>query len=280
VNQGEPAHDDYGLPRVDIEIPDDARELYRDVQAYHRELRALRRHERSLRWRSPLRRTGVILPLAAGFLILALISGMVLTIVSTDPYFSGFSRPSSSKGGGGLSSDGGLSSTGAKAGPVTPTGPASATAPASSATASSATAPASSQPVTARTAERLPGTTIKVAGRALALRSLTSTALAMVPANCGCVAAVRQLIAQARQARVLVYLVGLHSSRADLAKLASVTGPNARMATDARNVLSSAYQPAGLTVLLVDAHGSVRIASRLGPVLDLTAELQLLRSAR
>ena len=40
---GDQGRDDYGLPPVDIEIPDDARELARDVQAYHRELRSRRR---------------------------------------------------------------------------------------------------------------------------------------------------------------------------------------------------------------------------------------------
>ncbi len=92
MNQGgEPAHDDYGLPRVDIQIPDDARELDRDVQAYHRELRALRRHERSLRWRAPLRRSGMIVPLIAGCLVLAMVAGMVLTMFSANPHFSGLS---------------------------------------------------------------------------------------------------------------------------------------------------------------------------------------------
>ena len=36
----EPGRDDNGLPPVNIEIPDDARELARDVLAYHREQRA------------------------------------------------------------------------------------------------------------------------------------------------------------------------------------------------------------------------------------------------
>ena len=81
-HSGEPGHDDYGLPRVDIQIPDDARELDRDVQAYHRELRALRRHERSLRWRTPLRRSGMTVPLIAGCLVLAMVAGMVLTMFS------------------------------------------------------------------------------------------------------------------------------------------------------------------------------------------------------
>lgn len=266
MNQGEPAHDDYGLPRVDIEIPDDARELYRDVQAYHRELRALRRHERSLRWRAPLRRSGVILPLAAGFLILALVSGMVLTIFSADPYFSGFGRSPGSNNAARQANQGSKAGPGSKAGQATPTAPAS------------ASASSSTSAITAKTAGRLPGTTISVAGRPIALRSLTSSALAMVPAHCGCVTAVQQLLAQARQARVIVYLVGLHNSRTDLAKLAAVAGTSARLATDRRNVLGSAYRPTGLTVLLVDAHGSVRIAYRLAPGLDLTAQLQLLRS--
>ena len=90
MNQGgEPAHDDYGLPRVDIEIPDDARELDRDVQAYHRELRALRRIERSNRWRAPLRKSGMLVPLIAGCLVLAMIGGMVLTMFSANPNFAG-----------------------------------------------------------------------------------------------------------------------------------------------------------------------------------------------
>ena len=39
---GDPGRDDFGLPPTDIQIPDDARELDRDVQAYYRELRSLR----------------------------------------------------------------------------------------------------------------------------------------------------------------------------------------------------------------------------------------------
>lgn len=81
MNQGgEPGHDDDGLPRADLEIPDDARELYRDVQAYHRELRAQRRHARSLQWRAPFRRTGFTVSVIIGVLIAAMLCGMVLSI--------------------------------------------------------------------------------------------------------------------------------------------------------------------------------------------------------
>ena len=77
---GEPDRDDFGLPPVDIEIPDDARELDRDVQAYHRELRALRRQLRLGRLRGPLTRDGLVLPLLAGCLAMVLISGVLLTL--------------------------------------------------------------------------------------------------------------------------------------------------------------------------------------------------------
>src|ERR1019366_3155874 len=80
---GEPERDDFGLPPVDIEIPDDARELDRDVQAYHRELRAQRRRMRARRLRGPLTRDGMVLPLLASCLVLALISGTLLTLFST-----------------------------------------------------------------------------------------------------------------------------------------------------------------------------------------------------
>jgi hypothetical protein len=85
VNPGsEPDRDDFGLPPVDIEIPDDARELDRDVQAYQRELRALRRRRRASRLRGPLTRDGMVLPLLAGCLILALVTSTLLIMFAAD----------------------------------------------------------------------------------------------------------------------------------------------------------------------------------------------------
>ena len=77
---GDPERDDFDLPAVDIEIPDDARELARDVQAYHRELRARRRHRLARRLRGPLTRGGMVLPLLAGCLALTLLAGATLTM--------------------------------------------------------------------------------------------------------------------------------------------------------------------------------------------------------
>src|SRR5580698_10338607 len=79
---GEPDRDDFGLPPVDIVVPDDARELDRDVQAYRRELRALRRQMRIGRLQGPLTRDGLVLPLLAGCLAIVLISGVLLTVFS------------------------------------------------------------------------------------------------------------------------------------------------------------------------------------------------------
>ena len=77
---GDPGRDDYGLPPVDIEIPDDARELARDMQAYHRELRAQRRRRLARRLYGPLTRDGMVLPLLAGCLAMTLVAATLLTV--------------------------------------------------------------------------------------------------------------------------------------------------------------------------------------------------------
>ena len=77
---GDPGRDDYGLPPVDIEVPNDARELARDVQAYHRELRARRRRHLAKRFYGPLTRDGMVLPLLAGCLALTLLAATLLTV--------------------------------------------------------------------------------------------------------------------------------------------------------------------------------------------------------
>lgn len=81
MNPGsDPDRDDTGLPPVDIEIPDDARELDRDVQAYHREQRAVRRNQRSRRMHGLLSRDSMVVPLLICCLVFALISGTLLTL--------------------------------------------------------------------------------------------------------------------------------------------------------------------------------------------------------
>jgi hypothetical protein len=78
----DPGRDEYGLPPVDVEIPDDARDLDRDVHAYYRELRAQRRHVRVRRLTGPMTRHGLVLPLVAACLALTLLTGSLLTVLS------------------------------------------------------------------------------------------------------------------------------------------------------------------------------------------------------
>lgn len=78
-------HDDYGLPKVDVVVPDDARELDRDVIAYRRELRQQRRRERWRRLGRPFTRYGIAAPFIASAVLVALISGVLMTVISPRP---------------------------------------------------------------------------------------------------------------------------------------------------------------------------------------------------
>lgn len=274
MNQGgEQGHDDYGLPPVDIEIPDDARELYRDVQAYHRELRALRRHQRSLRWRAPFHRSGIAIPLLAGCLIVALLAVMLSAMLTANPYLTD-QRPTGQPDAGGKSSS-------------AVTTPAKKSARSGSAHSTNPTTPALTTPggtgaASRPAARRLPGKTISVAGKPIDLVDLRSTALAIVPTNCGCASAVKDLLLQAQTAGVIVYLVGPRGTSVSmLNRLASlVSGMKApKVATDDQNALTAAYRPVGLTVLLVDAQGSVTKVTTFSQGADLEKRLQLLKPA-
>jgi hypothetical protein len=82
---GEPGRDEGGLPPVDVEIPDDARELDREVLAYRRELRARRRRARWDRLLGPLRGHGALLPLVASCVALSMLAGTLLSVFSISP---------------------------------------------------------------------------------------------------------------------------------------------------------------------------------------------------
>ncbi|QFG21975.1 hypothetical protein [Actinomadura sp. WMMB 499] len=84
-SDGDPDPDDYGLPRVDIVVPDDARELDRDVLAYRREERRRRRRARLRRITGPFTRFGIAVPLIAGALLVALVSGVLMTAFGPQP---------------------------------------------------------------------------------------------------------------------------------------------------------------------------------------------------
>ena len=230
---GEPDRDDFGLPPVGIQIPDDARELDRDVQAYHRELRAQRRQVRLGRLHAPLTRDGLVLPLLAGCLAMVLISGVLLTVFTA-----------------------GQSGTPARS--LAPSAPSARTRNASASPA------ASPGPSAVQAAGRLPDAKVTIAGQPVGLSSLMiPSVLALVPSGCQCSAALRQIGRQAAAARVSLYLVSVGGDTRQVRRLAARAGqPRTHVADDTSRALASAYHPRGLTAVLVSADGAVTAAVR------------------
>jgi hypothetical protein len=77
----DPQGDDYGLPHIDIVVPDDARELDRDVVAYRREQRQRRRRARWRQLFRPFTRYGLAAPIIAAAVLIAVVSGTLLTVL-------------------------------------------------------------------------------------------------------------------------------------------------------------------------------------------------------
>jgi hypothetical protein len=282
---GDPERDDFGLPPVDIEIPDDARELDRDVQAYHRELRAQRRRMRARRLHGPLTRDGMVLPLLAGCLVLALISGTLLTLFSAGqadmPRLPGrTAAKAATTGKAAARGSAGGSTAGRQAAGQSSAGQSSAGHAGASTAAGPSAGTASPVPTPAigQVGAPLPDKTLLIAGRPAPLRSLPPAVLALIPAGCQCATALRQLVKQATKARVALYFVGTGGAIGQLRRLAAQAGQHpARVATDARNVLGATYKPSGLTAILVRADGAVAgVEAALRPGLALTNKFMLL----
>ncbi len=72
-------------PPLDIQVPDDARELDRDVIAYHREQRAQRRRRRLRRLTGPFAGQGTVMPLLASILAVCLVAGAMLSVATFSP---------------------------------------------------------------------------------------------------------------------------------------------------------------------------------------------------
>jgi len=240
---GEPGRDDGGLPPVDTEIPDDARELDREVLAYRREQRARRRRARWDRILGPLRGHGALLPLVAGCVALSMLAGTLLSVFSISPA----SAPVLSR-----------------------------SAPPASRPASRPASVPASQP-TSDAASRLPAGTVVVKGKTIPVRSLRSLVLALVPAGCNCSQTLRQLTTQAARARVQVYFVGTPSAMPDVNTLARTAGQGTAVAVkDAENVLGSAYHHAGLTIVLVRADASATVHWNVTGGFQLEDQLRML----
>jgi hypothetical protein len=226
---GGPDRDDTGLPPVDVEIPDDARELDRDVQAYRREQRAQRRRLRGGRLQAVVSRDGMVMPLLICCLIFALITGTLLT------FFTSTSLDNAR-----------LPGSGTKAGgkPASP----------------DAGAPSLGPPV-ATPSSVLGKVPVQVAGRTRAVRTLGPAVLLVTSKDCRCNGAISAVAGQAAQAHEAVYLVSGSGPSTGL-------GHGIMAATDVSGALAR-YQYAGLTAILVTKSGVVSYAQRLQASTDL-----------
>jgi hypothetical protein len=246
----EPGRDDGSLPPVNVVIPDDARELDRDVIAYRREQRAQRRRQRILRLFGPLRRRGIgghaaILPLIATCVALSMLAGAMLSVVTITPA----SAPTVS--------------------PPRAAASAEASAPASAKAPSPATSSAG--------LTKLPTGTVQLDSRVVPVRSLVSSALALIPAGCACGPALRRLAAQTVAAHVHLYFVASGAATAQLASLTKQYGGGAAAAVyDTASLLDGTYHPAGLTVLLVYSDATARVQTDLPADFQLTSALRSL----
>ena len=236
----EPGRDDGNLPPVNVVVPDDARDLDRDVLAYRRELRAKRRRQRLMRLLRPFRAPefgghAAIIPLIAACLAISLVGGALLSVMTMSPA----SAPT-------------LSAPRTSAQPAVPSG----------------------EPA------ELPSGTVQISGRTVPVRSLVISAIALVPADCGCGAELGRLAEQAVAAHVGLYFAGAGPVIPQLPGLVTRYGDEAAVAVaDYDSVLSSAYRPAGLTVLLVFRDATAEVFRSLPAAFQLAPVLHELRLA-
>jgi hypothetical protein len=218
----EPGRDDGNLPPVNIVVPDDARELDRDVLAYRREMRARRRRQRLTRLFSPFGRHefgghAAILPLVATIVALSMLAGAMLSVITISPA----SAP---------------------------------TVPPSSAT-SAAPNTQSAKPIS------LPAGTVSLDGKTVQVRSLVNSVLALVPADCQCATVLRSLAGQAIANHLGLYFVASGGAIPQLANLTVLYGGGAAKAVyDTDGVIGAAAHPVGLTVLLVHSDATADVS--------------------
>jgi hypothetical protein len=241
---GEPERDDFPLPPVDIKVPDDARELGREVQAYHREQRAARRRRRLGRLHAPLTKDGLVLPLLAGCLVMVMISGVLLTVFSAG--------------------NSGAPATAFRASSSdSPQNPQISAAGSSTASPSPAS-PSPANPSPAKPQVRqLVDANVAVGGHVERVYRLLPAVLALAPADCQCTAALRQLRRQAAAHKVPLYLITTAVVQPAAARLARAAGqPTSRIAQDRTGQVTDELSPGpwsapGLTAAFVRRDGSI-----------------------
>jgi hypothetical protein len=246
---GEPERDDFPLPPVDIKVPDDARELDREVQAYHREQRAARRRRRLGRLHAPLTKDGLVLPLLAGCLVMVMVSGVLLTVFSASnsgaPVTAFRSSSSSSPQNPQISAAG--SSTASPPPTNTPANP-----------------PPTNPPPINPQVRFLVEANVAVGGHVEPVYRLLPGVLALAPAGCQCTAALRQLRRQAAAHKVPLYLITTADMQPATARLARAAGlPASRIVQDRTGQvtaeLSPSYNAPALAAAFVRGNGSIAV---------------------
>lgn len=234
----DPGQDDNGLPPANTVIPDDARELDRDLLAYRREQRARRCREWLTGLLRPLRWLGLdghvsILPVIAICAALFMLAGVMLSVLAIGP----------------------------ASAPTVP--PPAASPPPSEGAYAPADGTATEAPLPPGLTELPPGT-FTVTGTRVPVRDMRSAALALVPADCGCDRELARLAGQASAAHVGLYFVGEGGSIPQIPAMTIRDGGGvAAAAADPGNVLDAAYNPEGLTVLLVYSDSTARVSRHL-----------------
>ncbi len=236
-----PAGTSTGFLRFDIQIPDDARDLDRDVQAYYRELRTRRRRRRVLRLAGPLTRHGMIMPLVAACLAVTLLTGTLLTVLSGRqvPLLSG--RAPMARAPQARESQARAPRTPSSTASQTPSGP--------------APSPASGG------GRELPAAGVLVGGTLVGLRSLAPGVLTWVPPSCSaaCEAVLRKLASKTAAAAtdVTIYFVGTGRAVRELPSLAGQAGLGQNVdVVDSADALA-VYHPVGVTAIFARPGGSV-----------------------
>jgi hypothetical protein len=249
-NGGDPGRDD-GLPPVNIVIPDDARELDRDVLAYRREQRVQRRRDRLMFLTWPFRKLGprgpaAVVPLIAACAAVAMLAVVMLSVVTISPA-------------------------------VAPTVPSSPAASASRPSISGTPASGASLLPAASPLSPVPAGTIHVGTRSVPVRDLVTSVLALIPANCSCGPSLRRLAGQASAARVAVYFVGEGAASTQIPSMLAAYGDGAAIAAyDTAGLLDHRYRPDGLTLLMVYADATAQVERGLTPDFQLGSVLDRL----
>lgn len=243
----DPGQDDNGLPPANTVIPDDARELDRDLLAYRREQRARRRRAWLAGLLRPLRWLGLdghasILPAIATCAALFMLAGVALSVLTIGPA----SAPTVSPPASPPPSQGQY---------VPPDGT------------------STEAPLPAGLTELPPGT-FTVTGTRVPVRTMRSAVLALVPPDCACDRELARLAGQANAAHVGLYFVGEGGTIPQIPAMTIRDGGGvAAAAADPGNVLDAAYNPEGLTLLLIYSDSTARVKRHLPAGFQLGPEL-------